>query len=151
MMNATAWIISITPTLTVSVGEFELVHILPDKPILHKIPKSPRYCEHIIVWENKIIPIMDLSVRLGFTESTDLTSKNTIVGVFAYRAEDTGKPGFGAFFMNATPRRCEVSDTQGCDLPNTFKHWKRYVSSSYKIEENGEETVIIRLNRLFLS
>lgn len=147
-MNASAWIISITPTLTVAVGEFELVHILPDKPILYKIPKSPHYCEHVIVWENKIIPVMDLSVRFGFT-STLLTTENTIIGIFAYRAEDTEKPGFGAFFMNTTPRRLEVSNTQSCDLPDTFNHWKRYVSSSFKIEDN-KKIVIIRLNRLFL-
>jgi chemotaxis signal transduction protein len=149
-MTATAWIISITPTLTIAVGEFELVHILPDRPALQKIPKSPAYCEHVLVWENKIIPVMDLSLRFEFSSNRYLIYENTIIGIVAYRTDDTGKPGFGAFFMNATPHRIDVSDSQASDLPESFKSWKHYVISSFKIEEKMEQTVIIRLNRLFL-
>lgn len=148
-MKATAWILSVTPNLFVAVGEFELVHILPDNPVLFKVPKSPGYCNQVFVWQNKIIPLMDLAARFEVEGRGSGTNEGYKVGIVAYRAEKTGVPGYGALFLKSTPRQVEVGDEQGIVFPASFEAWHQYVSSCFKTEDTEEAIMILRLNRLF--
>lgn len=147
-MKASAWILPITPTLSVAISEFELVHLLPDKPTGYKIPKTPHYCEQVIVWEKKIIPLMDLARHFGLAYQAIKYTDDYLVSIVAYRNETTGAVGYGALFLNATPYRVEVSNTQACDLPDSFKRWADYANSCFTIQD--DIVAILRLNRLFL-
>jgi chemotaxis signal transduction protein len=146
-MKATAWIISITDTVLASVGEFELVHVLTDSPALFKVPKSPHYCQQVFVWQHKIIPIMNLAARFG-VEGKSATN-SPVISIFAYRAEKTGLLEYGALFLNATPRRSEVSDEQVCQLPTDLSSWRYYLRSCFQEIDTQKVIPILKLERLF--
>ena len=147
-MKATAWIIAMTDTLSVAVGEFELVHILPDNPMLFNIPKAPPYCQQIFVWQNKIIPVMNLAKRFGL-ENNPASDESFVVNIFAYRAEKTRLPEYGTLFSKAAPRRIEVSNEQACSLPAHLSSWTPYFRSCFQETETKKVIPILNLERLF--
>lgn len=146
-MKVPAWIIPITDTVLVAVGEFELVHILPDKPEFFKVPQAPYYCQQVFTWQNRIIPIMNLAARFGY--QTEAIGENYIIGIFAYRAEITELIEYGALFLNKAPRRIDVGDTQACLVPDHLQALTPYVWSCF--QEFGTQKVIpiLKLARLF--
>ncbi len=146
-MKVPAWIIPITDTVSASVGEFELVHILPDNPTLFTLPKSPYYCQQVFVWQDKIIPMMNLAERFGL-EKPSLNS-HFVVSIFAYRAEKTGQIEYGALCSNTTPHRTEVSDTQACPLPTDLTNWAQYIRCCFQETETKKAIPILNLERLF--
>jgi chemotaxis signal transduction protein len=147
-MKAQAWIISITDTVFAAVGEFELVHILPDNAVLHKVPKSPHYCQQVFVWQNKIVPVMNLAARFALKQKPGANA-HYVITIFAYRAEKTGLLEYGALFLTDMPRRSEVSDEQVCPLPADLSTWKHYVKSCFKQTDTQKEIPVLRLERLF--
>lgn len=149
-MKVSAWIMSITDTVSVSVGEFELVHILTDNPILFTVPTAPLYCQQVFVWQNKIIPLMNLAARFGLPETSTL-SDSIVVSIFAYRAEKTGLIEYGALVSNATPRRSEVSNEQACPLPTDLSAWQPYIRCCFQETNTPKATMILNLEHLFAS
>jgi chemotaxis signal transduction protein len=149
-MNATAWIISVTNAVSVAVGEFELVHILPDSPVLFNVPKAPHYCQQVFVWQNKIVPVMNLAVRFGYQEKS-VINEHITTSLFAYRAEKTGLIEYGALLLNETPRRYEVSDSKSYPLPAELHDWANYVSCCFKDTETEKIIPILKLEHLFAS
>ncbi len=147
-MKVSAWIISITDTVSASVGEFELVHILPDNPVLFNVPTAPYYCQQVFIWQNKIIPVMNLAARFGL-EKPAVTNDHFIVSIFAYRAEKTGLFEYGALLLTATPYRTEVSDDQACPLPTDLSAWTHYVRCCFQDTETQKAIPILNLERLF--
>lgn len=142
-MKVFAWLIELTDTTYAAVGEFELAHILPDAPVLFDIPHTPAHCQQVFVWQNKIIPVMNMTARLTKT----INNTNQLVGIFAYRT-DSGRIDYGALLLNAMPRRLEVSDEQACDLPAYLQAWKPYVRSCFQDTEN-HVIPILNLERIF--
>lgn len=147
-MKVPAWIISITDNVSVAVGEFELIHILPDNPILFNVPTAPYYCQQVFIWQHKIIPIMNLAARFGL-DNPAMTYDDFVVGIFAYRAEKTGLFEYGALLLTATPYRTEVSDEQACPLPTDLFAWKHYVRCCFQDTETQKAIPILNLERLF--
>jgi chemotaxis signal transduction protein len=147
-MKASAWIISLTDTVSAAVGEFELVHVLPDTPELFTLPKAPHYCRQVFVWQNRIIPVMNLAERFGL-EKNAVTDKRVVVCIFAYRTEKTALPEYGALFLTAAPKRSEVSDTQACPLPTDLSSWANYVRCCFQDRESKQAIPILKLERLF--
>jgi chemotaxis signal transduction protein len=147
-MKAQAWILSITDTVFAAVGEFELVHVLPDNAVLHKVPKAPAYCQQVFIWQNKIIPVMNLATRFALKQKKTTTDQ-FFISIFAYRTEKTGLLEYGALFLTDTPHRIEVSDEQICPLPIELSAWKHYVRSCFKETDTKKEIPVLRLDRLF--
>lgn len=147
-MKAQAWILSITDTLFAAVGEFELVHILPDSVELYKVPKAPHYCQQVFVWQNKVIPVMDLAARFGFEQNLT-TKEHFFISIFAYRAEKTGLIEFGALLLTDTPRRKAVSDEQACALTTDLYAWRQCFKSCFKDSDTQKEIPVLKLERLF--
>lgn len=147
-MKAQAWIISITNTVSAAVGEFELVHVLPDNAVLYKVPKTPDYCQQVFIWQNKIIPVMNLAARFALKQKPT-ANEHFVISIFAYRAERTGILEYGALFLTDTPRRSEVSDEQACPLPTDLFAWKHYAKSCFQETRTQKAIPILRLEHLF--
>jgi chemotaxis signal transduction protein len=146
-MTASAWIMPITDSVFISVGEFELVHVLPDQPQLYKVPKAPRYCQQVFIWQDKVIPVMNLAKRFGFEQHSLVI--NRFIAIFAYRAEKTGLLEYGALLLNDTPSRTEVNDEQLCQLPVDLSLWRHCFRSCFR-ETNLQTSIpILKLERLF--
>lgn len=147
-MTVTAWIVPLTNTVSAAVGEFELIHILTDAPVLFTLPRTPSYCQQVFVWNNKIIPLMNLVEKFAL-EDTATNNRHIIVSIFAYRAKKIGHPEYGALLLNATPYRREVSDEQACQLPLEFSAWSGCVWSCFQDVDTQKTIPILKLEQLF--
>lgn len=148
MNKATAWILPITPTVDAAVGELELVHLLPEPPPLFGIPGTPDYCRRVLVWQDRIVPLMDLAERFA-APGRDAASVPGLIGVFAYRPEGGGPTGHGALLLRGIPWRLEVGDDQACPLPAWLAGWAPYAGSCFQPEGPHPAVPILRLGRVF--
>lgn len=142
-MKAPAWIIAITNELLAAVGEFELIHVLPDVPTLFKIPKTPDDCSQVLIWQNRIIPVLNLAARLA-----NSTEQGSIIGIFAYRTEQQAI-NYGALFINGTPKRITVSDEQASPLPVELQAWASYIRCCFQDSSSKQVIPILKLEQLF--
>ncbi|MFZ2724854.1 MAG: hypothetical protein WAX77_01245 [Methylococcaceae bacterium] len=155
MTMAPAWILPLNETTAVSVGEFELVHTLTDLPSLFSIPKAPYYCQHVMLWQNNIVPVMNLAARfLPISSYTESDYENDIhrlgaLSIFAYQSEQTKQIDYGALLLHSVPQHCEVRDSQQCELPADLVSWKYYFTSCFQVPNSHKVIPILCLERLF--
>ena len=141
--NATAWTIELDSRLYAAVGEFEMVHIVQE-PELFDIPQTPFYCSQVLIWQNRIIPVMDL---LAWLEGYALPRKHDTIGIFAYQQQSGAPLDFGALPMVSIPVRAQVGDDQACDLPATPPGWRELSISCFS--DNNRIIPILDLPYIF--
>jgi chemotaxis signal transduction protein len=155
MNKASAWILPITKTISAAVGEFELVYVLPDNPTLFEVPRAPHYCRQAMVWQNRIVPLMDLAARFQVPgrepEKTPGAAARHLIGILVYQTEGAKTPEYGAVSLDSIPWHCEVSDEQACHLPPWLAVWTHYTSACFQPEGPHSAIPILRLDRLFSS
>lgn len=152
MSKATAWMLPVTKAMSAAVGEFELVHILPDRPALFRVPRAPDYCRHVVVWQGRIVPLMDLGARFGAPgRSAGPLAENGVVGIVAYQSVAADHFEYGALRLEAIPWRCEVTDEQACAFPAWLEVWRPYACACFQPEGPCSAVPILRLDRLFSS
>lgn len=149
MSQATAWVLPIVPGIDVAVGEFELVHILPDWPPLSELSGAPEYCREALIWQDQTLPLMDLAARFALPDAEPSAPGRGYIGIVAYRFEAGGEIGFGALRLAAIPWRCEVDDDQACDFPVWLRDFIPYASCCFQPEATRPAIPIVRLDLLF--
>jgi chemotaxis signal transduction protein len=143
-MKATAWIIEIVEGFLGAVGEFELIHILPDNPQLFRIPRTPNYCQQVFIWQNRIIPVLNPAKKL-----LNIEAQGKIIAIFAYRNPKTNYIEYGALFITDTPSRVEVSDEQAVSLPENLKTWSFYTKCCFQDTDTQNIIPILKIEQLF--
>lgn len=64
MAEASAWLLTLDPQVRAAVGEREMVHLV-QLPTVFDIPDAPRYCRQVLLWQEGIVPILDLAAWLS--------------------------------------------------------------------------------------
>ena len=129
--NATAWIIELDSGLYVAVGELEMVHIVQE-PEVFDIPQAPFYCSQVLMWQEGIIPVLDIPAWL---EGYALPRKHDMVGIFTYQQQSSASLDFGALPMISIPSRTQVSNNQACDLPTNARGWRELSISCFSYND----------------
>jgi chemotaxis signal transduction protein len=107
-----AWLLDFGSSLRAAVGTRVLLQII-ENPELHPIPCTPPYCNSILLWQGRLLPVMDLGARLNGLPQTP-----RLLAVIGFQ-DQPGKPThFGALLLTAPPVAIAVRDTQSCPLPN---------------------------------
>ncbi|MGZ8218965.1 chemotaxis protein CheW [Methylomagnum sp.] len=152
MSRATAWMLPITKAMSAAVGEFELVHILLDRPVLFDVPRAPAHCRHVLVWQDRIVPLMDLGARFGAPgRNPGPIAEAGVIGIVAYQPVATDHFEYGALRLEAIPWRSEVADEQACAFPSWLEVWRPYASACFQPEGPRSAVPILRLDRLLSS
>jgi chemotaxis signal transduction protein len=128
MSGAPAWIIGFPGDHLAAVGELELVHVLADEPESFNVPGSPWYCHRVILWEDNVVPIIDIGKMLGAGQETP---GRRHYGIVRYRLWPTDHQRFGAFLMDKLPERIDVDDASAYALPDTLAQWRDFVISCF--------------------
>lgn len=154
LKKAAAWIFRITTDVSAAVGEFELVHLPVDRPVLVEVPQTPHFCRHVMVWQNKIVPVMNLVARFLAKSGQDPENRaeqgaDEIIAIFAYRARQSAIVEYGALALNSIPWRIAVSDAQMCDLPTGLESWRPYVISCFQSDLVQGAVPVLNISRLF--
>lgn len=142
MPESNAWIIKLTDKETVAIGENELLHIITE-PELYKIPKTKKYCQHVIKWQSHVLPVMNIT---GLLYNQDIGISN-IIGIVAYRERSSDQINYGAIDLAAIPKKTLVYDEEACDLSEATKQWKPLTTACFKKEDRA--IPIISLEKIF--
>lgn len=139
-----AWLLELDAAIQIAVGQFELIHIV-DKPEYINIPQAPEYCKDVIIWNNHIVPVMNLSL-IGASQSIDEVNER-IVAILAY-ADEHGEYIYGGIKLLEIPELNRVQNSQQCQLPEHFDQWTNISLSCFR-SDKGNAVPIIDVAGLF--
>ena len=131
MAESTAWVLALDQQLLAAVGEREMVHLI-EAPTLLEVPRSPFYCRQVLVWNDAVLPAMDLAAWL---RGQPAPRAQTLVGVFAYQTQPGADPEYGALLLAAIPMRTRVTDEQASRLPQQPGAWRTLAIACFKQDD----------------
>ncbi|HEU0187135.1 MAG TPA: hypothetical protein VFR06_04495 [Gallionellaceae bacterium] len=141
MSSAKAWLLDFGAVHKAAVGTRELLHLI-DAPVTFDVPLAPAYCHQVVMWQERLLPVLDMSMRVG-----GAAQSGAFLAVVGYQQRRGEFPLFGALRLSAPPRQLSVGDDQACALPETFATWQPWVVSCF--EQQGQAIPILNLGRLF--
>ncbi|MFO1372415.1 MAG: chemotaxis protein CheW [Candidatus Competibacteraceae bacterium] len=143
MAKSTAWLLHLKDAWRTAVGERELVHLI-EEPTLLDIPVTPFYCRQVLIWENQILPVLDLAAWLA---GQPLSRAHKLVGVFAYQEHLDAVLSYGAVPLESVPTRRVVDDQDACELPTEPIGWRQVTISCFS--DGGHAVPILDLPYIF--
>lgn len=127
--NSAAWILALDDALRAAVGERELIHLI-EAPTLLDAPLSPPYCRQVLVWNENLLPAMNLAAWLR--PGKPVQYRWPLAGVFAYQTKPGAEPAYGALLLAGIPERARVTDNQACALPKQPAGWRTLAISCFR-------------------
>ena len=137
------WLLQFGQDQRAATGERELLQLLY-APETHLVPRTPRHLSRVVLWNDRVLPVLDLDVLLGRNEPATQIKFLAIIG---YQPRPDGRLQFGALSLAAPPVRIVVGDEQGCPLPHELGTWRECFCSCFA--EDGCAIPVLDLSRLF--
>jgi chemotaxis signal transduction protein len=125
------------------VGTRELLHLV-DAPSTFSVPYTPDYCSRVVLWQERLLPVMDIAARVG-----NRSCNAPFLAVVGYQQQRGEYPQFGALMLKSPPRQLAVSDDSACRLPQENAAWGDLAISCF--EHQGSPVPVLNLYRLFSS
>jgi chemotaxis signal transduction protein len=139
-----AWLLDFGRGLQAAVGHQEMWQVLIS-PVLFDVPCTPTYCSEVLVFQDLILPVLDMSSLLEGQKTIPVTSP--VVGIAIYQDDPTQPIRYACLHLATTPQSIYVSDEQACDLPAHQPYWEPLAQSCFSID--GRTIPIIDLAYLF--
>lgn len=134
---ADAWLLELDSDRRAAIGGFEIAHVLADDPALFEIPKAPDHCRRALIWQDRMLAVMDLPAWL---DGARPARERSLIAIVRYRDLDRADTGFGALVLGTAPRRVQVVDEQACDLP--APEWKHLAIACFEHSDHGPVPVL---------
>lgn len=141
MSTSSAWLLTLGASYQAAVGLRDMVHIIAE-PKTFAIPKTPFYCHQTVLWQENIVPLVDLE---GWLKGKPTENAKKYVAIVAFLTQD--EINYGALSLSAPPKRIQVEDSQSCPLLETPILWKRISNACFNRE--GIATPILDLVTVF--
>ncbi|MDH5633872.1 MAG: chemotaxis protein CheW [Gammaproteobacteria bacterium] len=148
MAQTKAWLLPLDGTCKAAVGGNSMVEFLVSADInIMPVPMAPVYSPGVILWRDRIIPVIDLASVLN-PAATSLVDMAGVM-VLAYQAAPGEPIQNGAVVLRAAPANIMVSSDMACPVPNTPVAWKSLAMACVK---DGERVVpILNVRHVFSS
>jgi chemotaxis signal transduction protein len=139
--NSAAWLLHLEKGLHAAIGLREMLYVMPDHPVIHPVPRAPAHAPGVVMWQQHLVPLIDLNVCLAHTAEV---GAQKLVGIVACATASDGdvKTALGALLMSGPPERIEVSDTQACGLPDTPAGWRAIAASCFRHPLHGAVPIL---------
>ncbi len=138
-----AWLLDLGGGFRAAVGSRVLVHLI-DQPEIFSIPCTPAYCSHVALWQDQVLPVMDIAARLGVLRPV----APKLLAVACYQEASGGGISYGAIQLAALPVAIAVDDATACALPEQLPRWRELAISCFDYQGIGP-VPILHLGRLF--
>lgn len=112
MSSSNAWLLECDSELIVAVSDHEIVEYLQPQRTF-TVPETPEYCNRVIAWQDKLVPVMDLAMLTGVRSQQQEASFVCLLG---YQLAPREPLQYLALRINTTPQKLEVDDSQACEL-----------------------------------
>ena len=144
MSEVAAWLMQIDRLSKVAVGQLELIHIIA-APEYIEVPKAPEYCKRVVIWNGRVIPVVDLSMLVN---KTSAYYQHNAVAVALYSAGAGKELKYGGIQLTDMPGLDKVSNEQHIAESELPRNWKPVSISGDRGKEN-DIVPILDLPRLF--
>lgn len=141
MSHMNAWLLDFGRSCRAAVGTRELLHLV-DAPVTYEVPCTPAYCRNVVLWQERLLPVMDIASRLG-AESVG----TPFLAVVGYQQQRGEYPQFGALILSTPPKQLTVTDGQACQLSGENSEWQDLSISCF--EHEGLPLPILNLSHIF--
>lgn len=141
VQQTNAWLLDFGSSLRAAVGSRVLQQII-GHPHLHPVPCTPPYCANVFAWQGRLLPVMDLALRMGAAAQVP-----QYLVVAGYREQPGDPVRFGALLLSAPPQVIAVADGQACPLPEQPAAWSELACSCF--EHQGEIIPVLHPGRVF--
>lgn len=141
MSRMNAWLLDFGGACRAAVGTRELLHLV-DAPVTFVVPYTPDYCRHVVLWQERLLPVVDIAARLGALPCT-----SPFLAVIGYQQRRGESPKFGALKLSSPPRQLAVSDEQACSLPGDNSAWRELAISCF--EHQATPVPVLNLCSIF--
>ena len=112
--SSNAWLLECDPELIVAVGDHEIVEYI-QPPQVYVVPETPAYCNRVIAWQDRLVPVMDMAQLTGIR---NLQQEASFVCLLCYQLAPGEALQYLALRINTTPQKVVVDDNQVCELAN---------------------------------
>lgn len=129
-MTAIAWLLNFGDGKLATLGERELLHLVPQAEFL-EVPRVPRHCRRVLAWQNRVVPVWDV---LEWLRPGSDHNDARLAAVAGYQFHRGQAPQFGALLLVEPPNRIEVCNSQACDLDEDQAAWRGIAISSFRHE-----------------
>ncbi len=144
MSETNAWKLSFSASLRAAVGEFQLIHIF-DQPELFEVPCTPLHCHQVLVWQEDVLPVMDID---AWVNPYQQTAKEPFAGIVAFQQSADMPVQYGCIKLIAPPQRIRVSDSSACEIPEENSFWLELSLASFR-DADGQVLMVLNLPKLF--
>lgn len=137
---STAWLLDFGGSLEAAIGHRELLQII-DLPEVFEVPCSPPYCRELVCWQQHLVPVMDVSLRV-----TAVPSPRTLLVMVGYLDGRSGQVGVGAIALASAPRKITVDDRDAL-AATACPAWQGLAHSGFALD--GCSVPVLHLSSLF--
>lgn len=124
-----AWVLPISPDISVAVGRYELKHIEFINTSL-TLPCLPAFCEQGFVWRNHFVPMLDLHSLINRRRMSG-SSAEQLAAIIAYEGA-LGELAVGAILLRGVPKLIRVAPTQSVAISELDADWQRLAHAAFK-------------------
>lgn len=144
MTTSAAWLLECGDSLALAVADHEMAEFVQQRETW-TVPGAPGYCTSVMVWQNNIVPVMDLrALRDGFAE----TSNKSHACVLNYQEAPHLPLQQLAVCVTRAPQKIRVDDEQACDFPASLESGKLREVTLACFAHDGLPVLIVDIARL---
>ena len=112
MSLSSAWLLKCGNDLSIAVGDREMVELVRGQEV-HPVPESPAHCSSVLIWQDNIVPVMDIALLHNGIAVSEVDSYLCLLNY----QEAPGTPlKQVAIRVSEAPERIQVDDAQFCEL-----------------------------------
>lgn len=119
--ESSAWLTDCGGGVLAAIGIPNVLHVVEDTSLLFRVPLAPAHCNRVLLWQNRVLPVVDLSVLLA----TKIASARSLYSCVLGWRDAGGVTEYGVLLSRALPRRILISDSQRAEpLDTDVERWR---------------------------
>lgn len=128
------WVMDVGAGWHVAAGAHRVVEYLLSPPT-RNLPRMPAHCLGILVWQEQMIPVLDLAPVLSQAQPQERSVHRAVV--LAYQEAPGKVVRYGALVVRAAPVEVWANDDMACPLPEDPPAFKQFSSSCFLHQEKA--------------
>ena len=120
---------------------------LVEQPRIVPVPGMPFFCDGLVSWQGRWLPLIDLQAYLGKEGRAAPTQPCSHVLIVAYQASPAQPIEYGAFNAPWLVRMVQVSNSQQCPLPTDHSQFHLPAISCFQYQ--GRAVPVLDPSRMF--
>ena len=137
MGESNSWLLELAADCRSAVGEFEMIHVLTIEPELFAITSAPSHCASAFLWQENVVPVMDLAAWL---DGGAPCRKRSFLAITRNHDRGSDTTEYVALLLAGIPKRLRVSDAQACPLPS--RQWEPLAISCFEHPIHGPVPIL---------